>query len=447
MKMKSSMKKVFCVLLSLLVIVSAAPVAVAADTLACGHSEFDTTIEAKEPECENYGYTAQRECKICTYIEKAIYIPATGHNYKKVEGSQNEEGILYRCDGCMDSYVKGHTNWSYSMMAKAPTCTQDGWTADAICGECGYHQVSEKLYATGHEYEVVSSDSASHTIRCKKCGDSFVNDGHTFVIQYDGDFNCYSENATGKKVCSKCGYVAQSGIAVEKDNHPNMIVSTNTEYTLRSCEDCGYARITANRCGNKACNNRLTSGEYSIRQPGCDTAGYIMYKCNECSHTDTVSVAAMGHYQPGDYEIVVQPLCSRFGKKVKPCLRCDYVEEVVIPKAAHLCTPLGESYPATCTEDGLVAATFCVGCGSYFAEAVLPSFGHNLIDYNGEQFCTNCYMYMIDTDNETVACKCLCHNHDGLAQTVFKFIMFFCKLFGIMQTCDCGTVHYEKAVK
>ena len=447
MKIKHSMKKALSVVLAVIMVVSAMPVALAADK-PCDHPELEITIPAKKPGCETYGYTAQRECKSCTYVEKAEYIPATGHDYKMVDGSQNSRGVTYRCDGCMDSYIVPHHSWSYTLIAKAPSCTENGWTADRVCNDCGYREYSETLPATDHDYEVISSDNTMHTIRCKNCGYTMENDGHLYTIVFDGSFDCYSENATGKKVCSKCGYVAQSDISIAAGTHPNMTVSSKNEYTLHLCNDCGFERIVVNNTNKcSACKDRLDQSEYSVMQPSCAAPGYVMYKCGSCSHSDTLAVAAMGHYMPGEYVTVVNPTCQDFGKQSKFCLRCDHTDDIVLAKIAHNTIALTESYDATCTEDGITPQTYCLLCGMFEMPVVIPATGHNLIDYNGVPFCTNCYKYMIDTETETVACKCLCHNGDGFAKTIFNFIIKILKIFGIMQSCDCGAVHYEKNVK
>ena len=438
-------KKALSVVLAVLMIVSATPVAFAADTGACKQHELVTTIPARQPGCENYGYTAQRECKECKYVEKAQYIPALGHDYKVVEGSQNSIGVTYRCDGCMDSYVVAHRSWTTTLIAKAPSCTENGWTADRVCNDCGYHEYSETILATDHNFEVISSDSTKHTIRCKNCSYTLENDGHLFTVVYDDGFDCYSENATGNKVCSKCGYVAQSGISIEAGTHPNMSVSAKKEYTLYTCNDCGFARATVNNTNKcSACNDRFDQSEYSLKQPNCNLPGYVMYRCNQCGHSDTLAIAAMGHYMPGEYEVVLESTCQEYGKKSKFCLRCDHTDDIVLPMVSHRAVALSEGYDPTCTEAGLAPMTYCLLCGLYTKEVVIPPTGHNLINYFGRQFCTNCNMYMIETEIETVACKCLCHNNVYFAQKLFKFLMSFCKIFGFMQTCDCGTVHYEK---
>ena len=445
MKIKISAKKILCLMLCFVMILSVSPVVLAAEKLSCGHSNYKVTIQAREPGCEEYGYTEQRECNVCSFVQKAQYIPATGHDYKMVEGSQDSYGVTYKCDGCSGTYEKMHGNWSYTLLAKEPTCTEDGWTADKTCGNCGYHQVSEKLSATAHEYQVVSSEASSHVVKCSKCSYVSAEEGHELVFVYDGDFNCYSENATGKEVCSECGYVVQSDIAVKAGSHQNLHISLKTEYKLATCKDCGYAAISAEEC--VSCGDNLTEGEYSIKQATCDRPGYLMYQCSSCGNKNTVPVNATGHYLPDEYTVTRRPSCAQVGIKSKTCLRCDYTDEIEIPKTSHMFSPLSEAREATCTEDGITSETFCTLCSDYYAAVVIPAIGHNIIDYNGEDFCTNCYKYMIDNENgETIECKCICHNNDGLAKTVFKFLLFFYKLFNIKQSCECGTVHYVKTI-
>ncbi len=71
-----------------------------------------------------------------------------------------------------DYYADGTTNYvepRVSKEAKAPTCTEDGWTAELYCDECySIVQWSEPIPATGHTFEIDETDGL---MKCKDCGE------------------------------------------------------------------------------------------------------------------------------------------------------------------------------------------------------------------------------------------------------------------------------------
>ncbi len=443
MKIKLNFKSIVSLIMCVVVIFSVCPVAFAANGLACGHNNYTVTIEEREPTCELYGYTAQKECNVCKYVEKAQYKPAIGHNYQPDFSKNNSEGVTYKCENCSDSYIKRH-NWTYNLLPLDATCTQPGHTADRVCNDCGYHQVSEAIPMVEHSMEVISSDSDSHIVKCITCSYVSSDEGHDIVFVFDKGYNCYSESAKGHKECSICGYVTQKDMTVVKGEHQNVTVTSSREYRLTTCDDCGYSTIVALRCGK--CNQTLTADEYSINLPTCTDTGYLFYNCktSDCAHSNVITFDPTGHYLEESYSVTLTPDCSRDGVKSKHCYRCDYSDDISIPGTGHMFVVLIPEEPATCTQDGLTISGFCNYCGLITQQVTIPATGHDIHDYQGQAFCYNCNKYMIDSDGEAIECDCLCHNNDGLAKIVFKFLLFFFKLFKMKQTCDCGTVvHYE----
>lgn len=443
--MKMHAKCFISVLLTLTIVFAVCPFAYAQqETLACGHNSYDVTISAKEPTCEEYGYTEQRECKVCTYVQKAQYIPETGHTYEMNKNALSKSGALYTCKNCDDYYVKPHLNWSYTILEKKPTCTEGGHSAERKCLDCGYYEESVYLPAVNHKLITVLTDETKHTVKCESCSYEKTNENHDIVFIYDKDYNCYSENATGKKQCRICNTVLESNIELtDKQHHQNVVVEDKGAYEVHTCKDCGYVEVVAKDV-NCVCGNTVAAESFVVKQPSCEKSGYISYTCSSCGRQKTEAIAEFGHCLSEKLALIQQATCQQPGIKAKDCYRCDYVEKVELGKVGHMYVVVSEGIPVTCTEPGVSDAGYCVYCFDYRDHAVIPATGHTLIDYNGEQFCTTCYKYLVETDKGTVACKCLCHNHDGLSVTIFKLIMFFAKIFGFMQSCDCGAVHYEK---
>ena len=81
----------------------------------------------------------------------------------------------------------GHTHdteLTVTKEAKAPTCTEDGWTAEYSCATCNSVVTwSETVPATGHDFEL---DLEQGKIVCKTCGE--VNTAYTGLIEKDGTY-------------------------------------------------------------------------------------------------------------------------------------------------------------------------------------------------------------------------------------------------------------------
>ncbi|MBQ9115295.1 MAG: hypothetical protein IJY07_05080, partial [Clostridia bacterium] len=85
---------------------------------ALGHDLVAVAGSAKEPSCEEDGYTGDKEClrSGCSYIEEGEVIPADGHDYDKV--------------------------------VTAPTCEEDGYTTYTC--DCGKSYIADEVDALGH---------------------------------------------------------------------------------------------------------------------------------------------------------------------------------------------------------------------------------------------------------------------------------------------------------
>ncbi|MBQ3291530.1 MAG: CHAP domain-containing protein [Mogibacterium sp.] len=96
---------------------------------------------------------------------------------------------------------------------KAPTCTDNGYTGDTLCAECG--KTVKKgfvLSATGHNWgDCTSVDSVSHIIRCVRCDEEAI-EGHHFSISKVKKQATFGEDGEAEMDCKDCGYVKSSFI-------------------------------------------------------------------------------------------------------------------------------------------------------------------------------------------------------------------------------------------
>ncbi len=146
-----------------------------------------------------------------------------GHGYvhQHVEGSCTQDSYdLYVCVRCHDRYIDQETyvvadGHNYVEDTHAATCTESGYIT-YTCSDCD-HSYTVKVNATGHSWEVNSSEEATCTA-----------DGHTTYR------------------CTKCD--EEYTIIIPKLSHiyVDTVVSatcTTDGYTLHKCEKCEYSFV------------------------------------------------------------------------------------------------------------------------------------------------------------------------------------------------------------
>ena len=126
------------------------------------------------------------------------------------------------------------------------------------------------------------------------------------------------------------------------------------------------------------------------------------------------------------------------------------VEYVAVFEACtHSFTDYIEIEAAKCGVAGKEEATCNNGCGKT-DEKEIPALSH--ADADGDYICDNGCGYEFEkpvdpTPDEPADTDCdhICHK-DGILGFFWKVISFLYRLFNIQQYCDCGVIHYEKAL-
>lgn len=379
-------------------------------------------------------------------------------------------GILGKCDRCnKDTLIYKKTTYS--------ECTSKSYTV-IQCSNC-----CEKVYENGElvykPYEFVKSNARAHD-----------------KVTSNKEATCTEEGYT-ISTCKDCYYTVKSDI-VPAYGHIGGV--TMTEYKTNGdkistgiCEICNEdytkegtysnADIKCDKCGQYSVTKKV------VVKPNCSTealkgtSGYTMVYCpcmgSELYYIPDSSIIPAAHNY-GSWQIVKIATCSEAGLRTRTCSLCGDVHEEEIPvnetesgDPKHIFVVIEKGYAATCEKEGLTDCRYCSQCGIFENSVVIPATGHKTDpgSLQNKNFCSRCNSYIVDELGEgmvkvpvldadgkpvyevdkdgnlvpvykQVACSCMHHNVDGLAQFFFKIILFFCQLLGINKVCDCGVAHY-----
>ncbi len=446
----------------------------------------------KEATCKETGEkTVQCSREGCTE-KKNVVIPVDSTKHTPKEGVEPEiipptcsiEGAeKYVCAVCDQVYsvpLPTHSDYKtnpdkyYIVETKEANCAQEA-SVKYSCYDCGvsFTVVTGEKNPDAHDYTDESLWTYTEGATCKDPGKIVKKckhyTGHRIEVEYAPHvFEGFEiiteqpkcEKVNGKTVFTpgkksvKCIYCTATETQTVSDIH-----SFNDWVITGSCKDGGTAVRTCT-CGDVTEETAFKAGTHlnytynidNIVYPDCLHDGYLLIYCKDCKVTARVFLPELdskGAHTPGEWVITEKETCDKSGVRELHCDICDTVmEKVVIPQLSHTCIILKQGIPATCETDGITDHLYCTGCGATFEQEVIHSYGHDFVEqFSPEEgsvrICDRCYKYEIIGDGGApVTCNCLCHNSNGIAKTIWKFITFFFKLFGMNQECKCGTAHY-----
>ncbi len=311
------------------------------------------------PTCTERGYTTHT-CSDCGDIYIDDYVEATGHTYGEWSTTTAPTcttiGTEQRnCKNCAhfetcDVAALGHDEVNHD--AKAPTCTEIGWSANVTCSRCDYTTYVE-ISATGH----TSSD---------------------WMIDAEAT---YEADGSKHKECTVCGETLETSIIPMLTHSYVAVVTppicTERGYTTHTCSDCGdvYIDDFVDETGH------IYSEWLTSTVPSCVVGGQERRDCENCDHFETRDVATLEH------DIVSHPAhpatCTDIGwNAYETCLRCDHTTYVEIPANGHSYRDWVETTAPTCTEDGEKEKE-CSVCHNIVTE-VVDKLGHDEVTHNAQ---------------------------------------------------------------
>ena len=236
---------------------------------------------------------------------------------------------------------------------KDATCTENGYTGDVVCEDCGkIIEAGTVIEAAGHS--AVNSPAVEATCitdgktageYCSVCGKTLVGmtripaKGHTEVIDEKVDATCTENGLTEGKHCSVCHAILVEQTVILASHNWN----DGVESVLPTCNDEGVILYTCKVCGETKTQAIAKKGHTiekdSAVTPTCTTPG--LTEGSHCSVCGAIvepqeEVLAKGH----SYEtITTKATTKKNGSVVKKCRVCGYVSSnttIYYPKVITL---------------------------------------------------------------------------------------------------------------
>ena len=240
----------------------------------------------------------------------------------------------------------GHTNTEIRGQKDA-TCTEDGYTGDTYCVDCGkLITEGEVIPATGHDWRdwtvVTEATCTEDGLKSRSCSNN-CGETETEVIPATG--HSFTKT-TVEPTCTEQGY------------------------DLYTCDDCGYSYR----------DNFVEAKGHTytavVTAPTCTEQGYTTYTC-DCGDSYVADyVDATGHAW-SDWTVVTEATCTESGLKSRTCGTCGETETEVIPATGHTCTKV--TVEPTCTEEGYDEYT--CDCGYSYRDNFVEAKGHSFSDW------------------------------------------------------------------
>lgn len=250
-------------------------------------------------------------------------------------------------------------------------------------------------------------------MKYEKCA---LNKDHTYKFEKTITAATCQLKGLAQYKCSTCGYTKQVETDINPKNHKNItwivtIPSTceNKGSEAGTCA-CGYDAGTREKAALGHSMYWTTTLEPTCTEPGSKN-GYCRRSGCDYKPKD-VAISALGHNLV--WTTTLEPNCTETGLKNGDCSRCDYVEtNVSIPELGH---NLSSTFTnPTCTTDGFYTYN-CRWCNfeEIKADESRKAYGHKFYSYSSE--CQNRGCDFVCTDHpgndDNLDGKCdLCGNH------------------------------------
>lgn len=288
--------------------------------------------------------------------------PALGHTWDEgkvtKEATCSETGVkthtCTRCGGTKNEEIP-KTKHDYEEHVETPaTCTSRG-VSYYVCKNCGLTTSKKQTPATGH----------IHTEVRNKKDATYTDDGYT------GDTYCKD---CGKK--RETGTVIPKLVEKEHDYGEWVLDQAPTckKYGVRHriCKNCGDREVDVL---DKVDH---TWELVSTIPATCTVGEIQHYKCSVCGETKDVTLSnPLGEHSWDNGKVTKEATCTEDGEKTYTCTVCNTTKTEVIPATGHQHKEVRNAKKAICTEDGYTGDTYCTDCNTKLESGtVVNKLGH-----------------------------------------------------------------------
>ena len=196
------------------------------------------------------------------------------------------------CTTCGGSYYGGHDLVQYA--AKAPTCTEKGWSAYDTCSRCNYTTYAEQP-ALNHDLEQHAAKAPTCTEigwnayeTCSRCDHTTYAElpalNHDLVQHAAKAPTCTEIGWDAYETCSRCDHTTYAELPAL--NHDYQAVTVEP-----TCETDGYTVFTCSRCKDSYTADPTDKlghqfGAWSPNGTGSQSAGCLRQGCAHIGSTD-----------------------------------------------------------------------------------------------------------------------------------------------------------------
>lgn len=329
---------------------------------ALGH-EWGNAKITQEQSCENPEITTYT-CthSLCGRKKQVETKPALGHTWDEgkvtKEATCSETGVktytCTRCGGTKNEEIP-KTKHDYEEHVETPaTCTSRG-VSYYVCKNCGLTTSKKQTPATGH----------IHTEVRNKKDATYTDDGYT------GDTYCKD---CGKKL--ETGTMIPKLVEKEHDYGEWVLDQAPTckKYGVRHriCKNCGDRAVDVLDKVDHSWELVSTT------PATCIIGEIQHYKCSVCGETKDVTLSnPLGEHSWDNGKVTKEATCTEDGEKTYTCTVCNTTKTKVIPATGHQHKEVRNAKKATCTEDGYTGDTYCTDCNTKLESGtVINKLGH-----------------------------------------------------------------------
>lgn len=345
-------------------------------------------LESTTPATCGIGEIQHYKCSVCGKTKDVTLDNPLSHAWDsgKVtkEPTCTETGIkTFTCTNCGTTREEtinatGHLH-KETKNQKAATCTEDGYTGDVYCSDCGTKLESGTVInKLGHTWdngvitkEATETEEGVKTYTCKTCGETKTESIPVTSHHWD------QGTITKKATCTENGEKTYRCTDADCDKtYVETIPATGHQHTEvrdkkdATCEKDGYSGDTyCKDCGQliskgavvKATGHSWDDGKVT-EVATCKKEGTKTYTCSICGDTKTEAIPKKGHtWDEG--KVTKKATCTEDGLKVYTCKPCGETKEEVLKATGHQHTELRNEKNATCTEEGYSGDIYCTDCG------------------------------------------------------------------------------------